>query len=327
MDGLIVKKLRGEATDLELRRLERWRSESPDNDRAYDEFVRLWSGTGEPELPAVGPPPALERIIREGDARSARSRLRRSWLVPERWRGPAFGLAAAAVAVAVFLTLPWRSDRDPTRHGLFPVESSSSGGDITTLGLSDGSIVRTMPETRLEFPFAEDRREVVLEGKAFFAVVEDPVPFVVRTALGEVTVYGTRFEILTSRAELRLVVVEGRVRFEGEDGVEFVDAGQVAHVGRGSPPRIVDHTDPWSLLDWTGGLLIFEATPLATVATELSRHFGRDVTIRDEALAQLRITAWFEDEPIEEVVAAICLVALADCEVSDSGVRIGRQVR
>ena len=39
-----------------------------------------------------------------------------------------------------------------------------------------------------------DRREVVLEGRAFFAVATDPVPFVVRTRLGQMTVRGTRFE-------------------------------------------------------------------------------------------------------------------------------------
>jgi transmembrane sensor len=204
------------------------------------------------------------------------------------------------------------------------VESSSSLGDITTLGLSDGSVVRMMPETRVEFPAAVDRREVVLEGRAFFAVAADPIPFVVRTRMGEVTVQGTRFEVLTNGDELRLVVVEGRVRLEGELGFVEVGPGQVAYLGLGSSPRVVDHSDVWSVLEWADGLLVYEATPLSMVAEELGRYFGRDVTIVDEALGRLRITAWFEDESLEEVISAVCLVAGVTCELSEAEVTIGR---
>jgi transmembrane sensor len=324
MDDLILKRLRGEATDIEIRQLDHWRAESSENDREYRAFISLWSRTGEPAGPDVRPEPALEEIVREGDARRARGQARaaRRAVIRSPWAG--YGLAAAAVATVIFLNLPSDGQRGPSIRGLFPVESSSSPGDITTLGLSDGSVVRMMPETRVEFPATGDRREVMLEGKAFFAVVPGSIPFVVRTQVGEVTVHGTRFEILTREDELRLVVVEGSVRLEA--GSEFAEVGpsQLAFLGRGSSPRVLDLEDVWSVLEWTDGLLIYEATPLSLVAEELSRHFGRDVTISDEELGQLRITAWFEDESIEEVVSAVCLVAGAVCEVSEAEVRIGR---
>ncbi len=324
MDELIVKWLRGEATDIEARQLDHWRTESSENDREYRAFISLWNGTGEPEAPAVGPPPALEEIVRVGDARRARGQARATRRAILRSPWPWYGLTAAAVAVLFFLTLPSDAERDSSTHGLFPVESSSSPGDITTLGLSDGSVVRMMPETRVEFPATVDRREVVLEGRAFFAVAADPIPFVVRTHMGEVTVHGTRFEVLTNRDELRLVVVEGRVRLEGESGFAEVGPGQIAYLTSGSSPRVVNHGDVWSVVEWADGLLIFEATPLSMVAEELSRHFGREVTIMDEAVGQLRITAWFEDESIEEVISAVCLVAGVSCEMSESEVTIRR---
>jgi len=324
MDELIVKRLRGEATDIEVRQLDHWRAESSENEEKYGAFISLWNRTGEPEAPAVGPAPALEEIVSEGDARRARgqSRAARRAVLRSPWAG--YGLAAAAVAILIFLTLPSDAERDSSTHGIFSVESSSSPGDITTLGLSDGSVVRMMPETRVEFPSTVDRREVVLEGRAFFAVAADPIPFVVRTHMGEVTVHGTRFEILTNGDELRLVVVEGTVRLDGESGFAEVGPGQVAYLGLGSSPRVLDHSDVWSLLEWTDGLLIYESTPLSTVAEELSRYFGRTVTIVDQTLGQLRITAWFEDESIEEVISALCLVAGAACEVSEAEATIGR---
>jgi transmembrane sensor len=324
MDDLIVKWLRGEATDIEVRQLDRWRTESPDNEREYRAFVGLWNKACEPQAPAVGPAPALEKIVREGDARRARGQDRAARRAVLRSPWFRYGLTAAAAAALIVFALPADVERDPPTHGLFPVESASSRGDITTLGLSDGSVVRMMPETRMEFPAAVDRREVVLEGRAFFAVTEGRVPFVVRTRLGHATVHGTRFEVLASGDELRLVVVEGNVRLEGESGSAEVGAGRVGYLSLGSPPWVVDHRDVWSVLEWTDGLLIYEATPLSLVAEELSRHFGRDVTIVDEALGQLRITAWFQDEPIEEVMSAVCLVAGVPCEVSEAEVTIGR---
>ncbi len=324
MDELIVKVLHGEATDIEIRQLERWRAESPENEREYNAFVSLWNDTGEPETPLVAPPPSLEGIVREGDARRANGRARaaRRALLRSPWAG--IGLTAAAAATLSFLVLGPKGEQGSPTRGLFPVESSSSAGDITTLGLSDGSVMRTMPETRVEFPPSADRREVVLEGKAFFAVAADPIPFVVRTRMGDMTVRGTRFEVLTRGDELRLVVVEGRVRLESEGGMAEVGPGQVAYLSLGSTPRVVDHGEIWSVLEWTEGLLVYESTPLSTVAAELGRHFGREVTVTGVELGRIRITAWFEDEPLEEVVSAVCMVASVPCQVTETGVRIGR---
>ncbi len=324
MDEVIVKRLQGEATDIEIRQLDRWRAESSENEQAYSTFISLWNETCEPKTPTLRPAPTLEEIVREGDARRARSQARaaRRAVLRSPWAG--YGLTAAAVAVVIFFTLRSDAERGSSTHGLVPVESSSSPGDIMTLGLSDGSVVRMMPETRVEFPATEDRREVVLEGRAFFAVAAGPIPFVIRTRMGEVTVHGTRFEVLTNGDELRLVVVEGRVRLEGESGFAEVGPGQVAYLVLGSSPRVVDHSDVWSVLEWADGLLVYEATPLSMVAEELGRYFGRDVTIVDEALGRLRITAWFEDESLEEVISAVCLVAGVTCELSEAEVTIGR---
>jgi ferric-dicitrate binding protein FerR (iron transport regulator) len=86
----------------------------------------------------------------------------------------------------------------------------------------------------------------------------------------------------------------------------------------------LDLNDVWSALEWVGGLLIYESTPLSTVASELSRHFDREVSLLDEALGEVRITAWFEDESFEEVVSAVCLVAGVPCELGEERVTIGR---
>ncbi|GMV07849.1 MAG: hypothetical protein AMXMBFR53_41240 [Gemmatimonadota bacterium] len=317
MDELILKVLSGNATDLELRQVERWRQEAPGNERAYRARKALWGALDavSPDGAAPTPPPvgtivaeAERRRRREGARARGRAALRSPWL--------AYGTAAAAVVALVALGL--RGPRAPADDGaLTPVASSSGPGSVTTMELSDGSLVRVAPATSVDFPVVRARREVVLQGRAFFAVAEGDVPFVVRTDRGVATVHGTRFEVMADDAGLRLVVVEGRVRLETEGGSADVDAGQVAWAEGAGAPRVVERADVWSLLDWDDGLLIYQATPLADVAGEVGRHFGRAVEV-DAALSDRRVTAWFEDETLDEVVAAVCLVVGARCAVGDS---------
>jgi ferric-dicitrate binding protein FerR (iron transport regulator) len=324
MHELIVKRLRGEATDIESRQLDRWRGQTSENEGEYRAFVELWNRAREVERPAVGPAPDVDAIVREGDARKARRHAAAGGWGRLRPSRVGYGLAAAAAVALLFLGNPWSAERNDSAPGLFPTQSFSSPRDVTTLSLSDGSVMRTMPDTRVDFPATADRREVVLDGRAFFAVTADATPFVVRTHFGNVTVRGTRFEVATGRDEVRVVVVEGTVRLAGESGVVEVGADQVAYLRPGSSPRVMDHGDVWTLLEWADGLLVYEATPLGMVAEELGRHFGRQVTIVDESLRRVRVTASFQDEPLEEVVSVVCLIAGTPCEVGGTEVIIGR---
>jgi len=56
---------------------------------------------------------------------------------------------------------------------------------------------------------------------------------------------------------------------------------------------------------------------------EVGGHFHRPFVIGDSALAGRRVTAWFDDEPVEAVVNTVCLVVGADCVVGDT-IEVGR---
>lgn len=320
MDELIVRRLRGEATDIEARRLDQWRAEASEHEEVYREVARLWERSGELTQPSVPSPPSVERIIRAAETRRRRG-LRLGALRLARLVEAAAVVTLAALGYRAFAA---RGTLPGPATGLTPLESSVGPHRVMTVSLSDGSIVRAAAETHLEFPAASDRRRVILDGRAFFAVAHADLPFQVQTAAGTVTVTGTRFEVSTTPADTRVVVVEGTVQVGNEQGTTQVEAGQVAFLTRGSTARILDHADVWGLLDWSGGLLVFQATPLREVAAEVGRYFGVSVLVTDDALGARRITAWFEDEPLEDVVSALCIVADARCEVGGTEVTIGR---
>ncbi|MEQ9400674.1 MAG: FecR domain-containing protein [Longimicrobiales bacterium] len=321
MDELILRHLQGETSDIEARSLERWRAHAPENERHYQSVRRVW-GLTVPEPGASVPPPALDAVIAEAEARRRqdRGRSQRRAVLRSPWTG--YTLAAAAVAaLALFAT----TDRGaaPAPPALVPVESASGAGDVMTMALSDGSVVRLARASSVEFPPDDGVRRVRLDGRAFFAVAEGEMPFVVSTRDAEVRVHGTRFEVRQDGEGLRVVVVEGRVGVESSAGRVDLGPGEVAWVAGRQAPRVMT-ADPWALLEWDVGLLVFQETPLADVAREVERHFGRPVRLADPSLGPRRITAWFDDEPLEEVVGAVCLVAGVRCTVDVDGVAVGR---
>lgn len=308
MEDLIVGVLSGEASEAERQTVERWRDESAENESLFQQFVHAWrlAALHDPQERIPAPPP-VERIIALAEQRRryatplkpAPSRHRRAW----HW---------AAVAAAVLLAAGLGS----LRMFRTPESITTTGpGSIRTIALADGSIVRLGPDSELRVR-GNDTRAVRLNGVAFFGVVSDSGrPFVVETPAGRAEVLGTRFEIRSSADSLRLVVVEGRVGLSAAGRNVEARAGEVSRVAGGGPsePKSVD---VWELLDWPEGLLIFQATPLQQALEEVGAAFDMPVVFRDSALARRSVTAWFEDEPVEEVVATICQVVGARCTVS-----------
>jgi len=310
MDELIARVLSGEASDVERGRLDRWRRESPDNERRCQELADVWAlrALDEPLRPLPPVPPAAD-IIAEAERR-------RSEAIPlasrrPAWRRPVWWAAAAAAVIVVGMGLArWREGAG--------LEYATGPGQTRTVVLAEGSVVRLGPGSRLRVRQG-DARSTELHGVAFFAVVTDSThPFVVRTDAGTMRVLGTRFEARADADSLRLVVVEGRVRLSGGGTEVEVARGGVGRVAGGSRPLVEAVPDVWPLLDWPHGVLIFQATPLAEVLREVGGHFGRPFVIRDSLLAQRTVTAWFEDEPVEAVVNTVCLVVGAHCVVGDT---------
>ncbi len=225
-------------------------------------------------------------------------------------------LAAGLAAVAIGLQVVADSS------GTGPAATYATGvGESRTVTLGDGSFVRLAPDSRLRAWSTVASRRVALSGRAFFAVSHDSDrPFTVETEAGVVRVLGTRFELSQSQGNLRTVVLEGRVAVSNDNGAVEVTRGGVATVIGGGAPRSEISDDIYSLLSWPGGFLVFQGTPLGQVAEEVSRQFGRTLVVSGERLEARRISAWFDGEDFDEIAESLCVVAGAECTLSDSTV-------
>jgi len=316
VDDLIIRVLSGKATPFEVERLRRWREEASENDALYREVAQVWSLTAPEPVTSIPEPPPVEEILRGAtpeEGIGGPRRRQRTKGGPPPWT--VWGLMAASVAA---LALGIRVVGFPGPSAL--AEYPAPGDGPRTVTLEDGSFVRLAAGSMMRVWDTEEAREVSLEGRAFFAVTRDEArPFTVRTSSGEVRVLGTRFEVAEEAASVRTIVVEGRVAVTNAHGSVEVPAGGLARMSREEAPATEMPEDIWALLDWNEGILVFQDTPLADVAREVSRYFGRPFSVSDPDLGNRRITAWFQVEPFQEVVESICLVVDATCSFDAEG--------
>lgn len=317
MDDLIIKVLGGTASRFEEERLKRWREEEPENDGYFQDMARVWSLTSPEPYQAASEPPSVEEILGVAPIPGTPGHAKRAGLPSFRKRSVmTWGLLAASVA-AVALGVRFIPADGPASLAIHRTEP----GVNPTITLSDGSFARLAAGSSLQEWEVEGRREVSLEGRGFFAVARDETrPFVIRAGGGEVRVLGTRFQVDTEGDQVETVVVDGLVRVSNDQGSVEAGPGTMALMGPGTAPVVREVQDVFAFLSWDAGTMVFQATPLAQVAREVSRHFGRTLAIEGPDLQGRRVTAWFQGESFEDVAGSLCMVTEAVCSPAGDGV-------
>lgn len=326
MNDLIEHVHRREATADELVKLEGWRAAHAANEQQYRDVMRILDAAAclRAEI-AIAPVPRLATVLGQDPARSpshgASRRVRSASFQRRGWRHVPWSIAAAAV-----LLLIANVTRTLMREGDVPLQRAevvTGPGEIVTVQLGEGSVVRLAPNSRLRLGEDGTARSVSLDGQAFFSIARmADQPFMVRTRAATATVLGTRFEIGTRGEDLRLLVVEGRVALETPANRVEVGAGEMSAVtGRTAtfPTRI---DDAQALLRWTGQFLAFQATPLGDAAREIAAVYGVDIVLADPELSQQTVTAVFTGQDLNAVLEVMCEIVNAQCLVRASEVII-----
>lgn len=177
--------------------------------------------------------------------------------------------------------------------------------------LPDGSEVILNSGTKLEYPtkFNSERREISLNGEAYFKVKKDSRPFIISTSNSKTTVLGTTFNVWARNNKTRVTVIEGKVNVGQALSNESVilTQNQQTIIEKYSPPSIPQKVDAQNLSSWIHGKLVFSSTPLNEVVDELYRHYGVKIKLEQEPLNSLILTGSFNQNKVNEVVEMICL--------------------
>jgi hypothetical protein len=125
----------------------------------------------------------------------------------------------------------------------------------------------------------------LVSGQIYTHVQHDGNPFIVDTAHGQATITGTTFDIEAAEDGTILVVSEGTVQFESEEGAINVTAGQISKIVGQSAPSIPLFCNTAELTAWATGykpgpaLAHFESN---ADLLDLPLSFGKEPIVLEE---------------------------------------------
>lgn len=318
-DELLFRSATGRATPNEEQWVHTWLAASPGNERRMLEVTGILSLVAEAEAQlGFGPAPTGEELLRKARAGAQRRGHSPGWRTA--LLAAAVAIVALGVPVARQLTSPEpaASSLPPLGAGEFLTETQPA-----TVGLRDGTVVRLAADSRLRVHDRPQAREVSLAGRGYFAVAHDPAaPFTISSDAGTVTVLGTRFDLTVVGEDLRLIVIEGRVRLAARGSQVEVRAGQLAQIIKGNLVPPIDVPDAASMVGWVGNFIAFRNTPLRTVAREIERLHGVRLEFTDPGLGDRAVTALFAGRSFDEIAEVICVVTHLECTREGDALRM-----
>ncbi|SOD17564.1 FecR family protein [Pedobacter xixiisoli] len=154
-------------------------------------------------------------------------------------------------------------------------------GKTAIITLEDGSKISLNSNSTLKYPqhFANDKREVELEGEGFFEISKDiDRPFTVKTNRLNTTVLGTKFNVSAYRnsAAVSIALVEGSVTVELSDKSQKITLKptEMASVNASSKQLEKSTFDANKTTAWQTGAIIFENASFEDIAAKLYNAYG-----------------------------------------------------
>lgn len=169
-----------------------------------------------------------------------------------------------------------------------------AGGEFFYV-LPDSTRVWINSDSELRFPtnFVDGVRRVELRGEAFFDVAHDRrSPFVVTLSGGDITVYGTRFNVTDYKETgLSAVLVEGSIGFRSLHGdtVRLTPSERMVY-GGDETGISVEKVDTELYTAWIDHRFVFRGQTLEEIMSTLARWYDFDIVFADEEARTIRLS-------------------------------------
>lgn len=208
-------------------------------------------------------------------------------------------------------------------------EVINTSSEVKKVQLEDGTIITLQPSSRLAYPlrFASDKREVYLEGEAFFEVTKNPVkPFLVHSGNLVTQVLGTSFTIKpdTKTDKIIVSVKTGRVAvFEDNSHVSLTNDQRKNNGAIITPNQAVIYDannrsfttalveNPQPVLPDSNSVAVsssfaFDETDLATVLENVGKMYAIDIIVENENIYHCRFSGDITRQSLFDKLELIC---------------------
>lgn len=221
-----------------------------------------------------------------------------------------YSIAASILLVLGISSITWILTQKPYSSTMFVVYSGIQ--NIKSIGLPDGSSVQLGPGSKLTYPsqFSGKKREVLLEGQAFFDVHKDgDHPFVVKTKDMDVTALGTAFEVYSYNLNnnVEAILLNGKIKIntqiENKKGEVVLLPNEKLTYSRETREMVIEKVDASKYSDWRKhGILSFENEKLSMIIPRLEQWYGRKVMCEKDIADKYRFTFKVRDESLERIL-------------------------
>jgi len=307
---LVARHFAGEGSTEDEAELQQLINDSPEYKVRYEILGKYWGKSkqrGEAEL--LGAYQKIKPRLEGPASRTSNDRMpvRQTVRRIPRW----VKISATAMLIIVVSTITWLQIDSPVDEWN---SKTNAKGERAQILLADGSTVWLNADSKLSYPdkFSETRREVYLEGEAFFDVTKNPsAPFIIHLEDGDVKVVGTSFNVKAFKHENRIEtsVMTGKVAFvakqknvdDSRDSV-LLTPNEKAVYYKESQKLVQLTTDSNEDKAWIDGTMIFRSTSFLEISQVLERQFGKKIVFDNDGLKACMLTGMFANNTLDEVL-------------------------
>ena len=220
----------------------------------YQSLIKLSNYSEEYKAPAFDAETSFEKLMQKIEVKKQVST---NWLKPL--------LRIAAIFAICFGTYYYTTTLDS--------QFNSELAQKTSVELPDFSLVDLNAKSQITFNKKswEDKRDVTLDGEAFFKVKKGST-FNVITNTGMVTVLGTQFNVKQRSNHFEVTCYEGLVEITYKDTKMKLRPGESFLSLKGKTKK--DNTITKNKPDWLNNMSAFKSMPLSKVLNEFERQYA-----------------------------------------------------
>ncbi|WP_343701130.1 FecR domain-containing protein [Chitinophaga sp.] len=330
--SLLCKYLLNEADATERQWVEAWRMQQPVNEEVLNAVSRVLEASMQAAAhPARDTEASWQRLLKDIGRGQAKERPEspdgsrpqpEAAIIPMQGREPEASAEAAVIPMRRRFTWPAAAAILVIALGLgywlWPGPAAEpqvfAGGQQAVL--EDGSRVALEQNAALKVAesFGKKERRVQFSGKAVFNVAQNPGnPFVVELGQTEIKVLGTEFSVdYDGHAELTIHVSSGKILVTDRQQGDSVVLTQGMMLRREEQKAHFSVAE--NIPDLSGKQLVFHNVPLHKVLAAVEAVYNIQVSVADSTLLQKEVTANFENESVDNVMATIAYMTNSQAE-------------
>lgn len=180
--------------------------------------------------------------------------------------------------------------------------------------LPDNSKITLDVNTKIDVKYYDNKRIISLsKGKAVFEVESNKQrPFVIKTEKVDITVLGTKFEVINKEIQTQVNVIQGVVKVtnphSNDNLLTRIEKGESITFDEYSNIKLLNKIDINKTALWSKGKFNFYQESIENIIKEFSKYIDINIEIENRKIAKLPISGNFSANSFDDFLKVLPLV-------------------